>query len=69
MGSQRRQRRKGGTRKHGRDKERCARYRALGRREENKERKIQKEKRRQERLKARKAKRMASDPTTQNPQE
>lgn len=50
-----RQRRKsGGDKKHGRNKLKCARYRAEGRREKNKARRIAKEARRQERLKKRK---------------
>ena len=43
-----------GTRKHGRDQVKCARYRAQGRREKNKARRIAKEKKRQEKLRARK---------------
>ena len=42
---------KGGTRKYGRDKVKCARYRAQGTKEKNKHRRIEKEKRRQIRFK------------------
>lgn len=42
---------KGGTRKHGRDKVKCARYRAQDRREKNKKRRIEKEERRQAKFK------------------
>jgi len=45
-----RQRSSGGTKKHGRDKVKCAQYRASGRREKNKRRRIEKEARRQKRL-------------------
>lgn len=48
---------KGGTRKYGRDKVKCARYRAQGIREKNKRRRIEKEKRRQARFKLRRKKR------------
>lgn len=34
---------KGGTRKHGRNLTRCAKYKALGRREKNKARKMKKQ--------------------------
>jgi len=43
----------GGQRKHGRDKVKCARYKAEGRREKNKARRIAKEERRQERFRER----------------
>lgn len=45
--------RKGGKRKIGRDKDKCARYRAAGTREKNKERKRIKEAKRQERFRLR----------------
>ena len=44
---------KGGTKKHGRDKVKCARYRIQGTREKNKRRRIEKEKRRQAKFKLR----------------
>ena len=47
---------KKGGKKHGRDKDKCARYRASGRRAKNKERRRAKEARRQERLKAKRTK-------------
>lgn len=47
---------KGGTRKHGRDRDKCARYRTRDTKEKNKRRRIEKEERRQERFKARKVK-------------
>lgn len=43
-----------GSRKHGRNKDKCQRYRVSGRREDNKARRIEKEKRRQEKLELRK---------------
>lgn len=48
------QQRKGGIRKHGRDLVKCAKYRSEGRRERNKARKKAKEEKHQARLKARK---------------
>lgn len=45
---------KGGVRKYGRDRDKCARYRTRDIRKKNKRRRIEKEKRRQERFKARK---------------
>ena len=45
---------KGGARKHGRDQNKCARYKVQGRREKNKCKRIEKEARRQARLRARK---------------
>jgi len=42
---------KKGGKKHGRNKVKCARYRALGTREKNKERRKKKEAKRQTRLK------------------
>ena len=45
---------KGGTRKHGRDKVKCARYQAQDRKEKNKHKRIEKEKRRQMRFKLKK---------------
>jgi hypothetical protein len=48
-----RKRKSGGSKKHGRNKEKCARYRAEGRREKNKARRIAKEARRQERFRLR----------------
>ncbi len=47
---------KGGTKKYGRDKVKCARYRAQGKREKNKRRRIEKEKQRQMRFKLRRNK-------------
>lgn len=44
---------KAGGRKHGRDRDKCARYRASGRREKNKARRKAKEIQRQARLKIR----------------
>ena len=49
----RNRRKSGGDKKHGRNKVKCARYRAEGRREKNKARRIAKEARRQERLRLR----------------
>jgi len=46
-------RKSGGDKKHGRNKVKCALYRAEGRREKNKERRIAKEARRQEKLRLR----------------
>ena len=46
-----------GTKKHGRNKVKCARYRAEGRREKNKARKIAKQKKIQERAARKRAKR------------
>jgi hypothetical protein len=46
-------RKSGGNKKHGRNKVKCALYRAEGKREKNKERRIAKEARRQERLRLR----------------
>ena len=45
----------GGQRKHGRDKVKCARYRASGTREKNKARRIAKEEKRQERFRERRS--------------
>ena len=44
---------KKGGKKIGRDKDKCARYRASGKREKNKERRIRKEAKKQGRLKER----------------
>ena len=46
---------KKGSRKFGRDKTKCDRYKREGRREKNKARRIEKERRRQARFKARKS--------------
>jgi hypothetical protein len=49
----RKRKKSGGSKKHGRNLVKCAKYRAEGRREKNKARRIAKEARRQERLRLR----------------
>ena len=58
-------RKHGGSRKIGRDKKKCERYRASGAREKNKARRIAKEKKRQERFRARREQKSVSQNLSQ----
>jgi hypothetical protein len=59
MGHQRGRKGKRGTKKHGRNRVKCERYRCLGRREFNRARRIAAQKRREAKVRAKKAARAA----------
>lgn len=59
MAKNKAQRKKGGAKKYGRNLEKCARYRAAGRREINKARKARKEAKKAEKLAQKRARRAA----------